>query len=275
MMIDSIIERKFNALKSIIKDTGNIAIGFSGGVDSTFLLKVCHDIAQGTEQKVAAITVESPMFSDSEREEAERICKGIGAEQYGINATWDDIKSFAHNPEDRCYLCKRIVFDKIIRVANELELKVVFDGTNADDKLDYRPGQKALQEMGVKSPLAEVGLTKLDIRLLSKSLGLDTWQKPAFACLASRIPYGEEITEGKLNMIGQVEEKLRGFGFEQLRVRHHGYVARIEILPEDRIKFFSLDMMDKVDAAVKEAGFRFAALDLAGYKMGSLNPTRE
>ena len=254
-------------LKRIIIAHGNAAVAFSGGVDSTLLAKVCHDLLGN---RSIAITIVSPLFPKNELVSAKKLASRIGIrheiiEEKGIDET------VAENTPDRCYHCKKIEFSSIIERAAELGFTAVFDGSNVDDLKDYRPGKRALDELNISSPLREAGMTKDDIRAYSKELGLETWDNPALACLASRIPYGERITEESLSRIDKAEDFLRSLGLRQFRVRSHGDIARIEVSPEERVRFFDTDTMDRTAAAMKSFGFAYAALDLEGYRTGSLN----
>lgn len=262
------MDEKLVKLNEILKSMGSVAVAFSGGVDSTFLLKVAFD---NLKDKVLAITASSSTFPEREMNEAIEFAKNIGANHMIIKSEELDIKGFAKNPQNRCYYCKRELFSKMKEIAAENGYEFVVDGTNADDTGDYRPGMAALKELGVRSPLLETGFTKADIRRLSKEMGLPTWDKPSFACLSSRVPYGQEITKEKLNMIEKSEQFLLDMGFRQVRVRHHGDIARIEVSPEERKKFFDLDLMDSVSEKLQEIGFKYVTLDLKGYRTGSMN----
>ncbi|MGA2141530.1 MAG: ATP-dependent sacrificial sulfur transferase LarE [Brevinematales bacterium] len=258
---------KYKNLLSLVKSYGKAAVAFSGGVDSSFLCRVCFDVL-GTSS--AAITIVSAMNPRSEIEESKDIASRIGIKHYLIT---DDIEDpeILRNPPDRCYHCKKMEFSHISAKAAEIGIDIVLDGSNYDDLSDYRPGRKALEELGIKSPLREACLTKLEIRELSKTAGLPTWDKPAYACLASRIPYGENITKEKLLRVEKSESFLRKIGFIQFRVRSHGEIARIEISPEERFKILDLKKMDEISAVLKSFGFIYVALELEGYKTGSLN----
>jgi len=262
------IDRKLERLKMILREYGSIAIAFSGGTDSTFLLKVAHDVLG---ENAIAITARSSVNPEWEYIETLQFTKNLGIEHIVIDINITDIEAFRKNPENRCYFCKKEIFTRIQKAARDHGISNVADGSNVDDLDDYRPGMLALKELGVYSPLREAGFTKKEVREASKEMGLPTWDKPAFACLASRIPYGDEITKEKLKMIEQAEEYLFSLGFRQLRVRHHRDLARIEVAPEDRSKFFDKAFMDMVNAKFKEIGYKYTALDLAGYRMGSLN----
>ncbi len=262
------LDRKFEKLKNIIREYGSIAVAFSGGTDSTFLLKTAHDVLG---DKAIAVTVHSPVNPDREYGEALEFAKNLGVKHIILDIDITEMDIFRKNPANRCYYCKKEIFSRILKTAQDHGVSKVADGSNIDDLDDYRPGMVALRELGIYSPLREAGFTKTEVREISRKLSLPTWDKPAYACLASRIPYGEEITIEKLKMIEQAEEYLFSLGFRQVRVRHHGDVARIEVLPGDRNRFFDESFMDMVGARFKEIGFKYAALDLTGYRMGSLN----
>ncbi len=247
---------------------GSLAIGFSGGVDSTFLLKVAHDILK---DKALAVIARSSTYPEREFRQAEDFVNKMGIKHVVIVSEELDIEGFSGNPVNRCYFCKKELFTKVSEVARENGIQYMADGANFDDLSDYRPGMLATTELQVVSPLKESGLTKDNIRLLSKEMGLPTWDKPAFACLASRFPYGQEITVEKLGMVDKAEQYLLDTGFRQVRVRHHGEVARIEVSVNERNKFFSEEIMDKVHAKLNEIGFAYIALDLKGYRTGSMN----
>ena len=258
---------KRDKLKRIIIAHGNAAVAFSGGVDSTLLAKVCYDLLG---KRSIAITVVSPLFPQSERASATRLASRIGIRHELIEESGID-EAVAENTPDRCYHCKKIEFSSIAARAAELGFTTIFDGSNVDDLKDYRPGKRALDELKIASPLREAGMTKDDIRAYSKELGLETWDNPALACLASRIPYGERITEESLSRIDKAEDFLRTLGLRQFRVRSHGDIARIEVSPDERVRFFDTALMDKTAATMKSFGFTYAALDLEGYRTGSLN----
>lgn len=262
------IDEKYNKLKEYIKNLGSAVIAFSGGVDSTFLAKVCSDVLK---DKALAVTATSSTYPEREFKEALNLAKEIGIRHKVIKSEELDIEGFSKNPINRCYYCKSELFSKLINVAKEEGLKYVLDGTNADDIGDFRPGRKAAKELGVVSPLLECGITKDDIRLLSKELGLPTWNKPAYACLSSRFPYGEEITVKKLSMVEMAENFLMDLGFTGFRVRHHGDIARIELKREQIDRMFDSELRDKVVKKLKEIGFKYIALDLEGYRTGSMN----
>lgn len=263
------LHQKYKRLKEIIRGYGSLAVAFSGGVDSTFLLKAAVD-ELGSE-RVAAITASSCFSPDREMKEASDFCKNAGISQIVAEMDILSVDGVAQNPPDRCYLCKKSIFTQIINLASEKGLAVVAEGSNMDDTGDYRPGMKAIAELAVKSPLKEAGLYKEEIRQLSRELGLPTWSKPSFACLASRFVYGETITEDKLSMVDRAEQLLLEMGFTQFRVRIHGELARIELLPEDIPVIMQPENRLKVYEKLKEYGFSYVSLDLKGYRTGSMN----
>lgn len=260
--------QKLDVLKSKLQELESVAIAFSGGVDSTFLLKVAHD-ALG--EKCVAVTIHAMMHSNKEIEEAKEYTKALGVKHIVINLDNFDVKEFIDNDTKRCYHCKKAIFTTIINVAKENNINYVLDGTNLDDLGDYRPGLKALSELNIQSPLKDSCLTKQDIRILSKELNVPTFNKPAFACLATRIPYGETITNEKLRMIEKSEDYLQEIGFRQFRVRHHGDLARIEVEQNEIHKFFNEDLLKNTHNKLRDIGFKFVTLDLLGYRMGSMN----
>jgi uncharacterized protein len=236
------LEEKYSRLIKTITARGSAAVAFSGGVDSSFL---CHAAAEALKEKALAITIVSPMLPKSEIHYAREIADKIGIEHILLEeSTIDD--EVAANPKDRCYYCKKIEFGRIIAEAEKRGIAAVLDGSNMDDLGDYRPGLQALAELKVISPLREAGLAKAEIRELSRRFGLPSWDKPAFACLASRIPYGEPLSTEKLRRVEAAEEFLRTLGFRQFRVRSHGDLARIEVAPEERRLFFSEALLDSV-----------------------------
>ncbi|WP_238902104.1 ATP-dependent sacrificial sulfur transferase LarE [Clostridium sp. YIM B02506] len=263
-----LLDEKLELLKDIIRKKGSAAVAFSGGVDSTFLIRVAKEVLG---DKLIAVTATSSTYPERELNEAIKYAKDFGVKHIIISSEELDIEGFASNPKNRCYYCKKELFTKVKEVALENGVEYVFDGSNLDDNGDYRPGMLAAKELLVISPLKEAGLSKKDIRDLSKEYGLETWNKPAFACLSSRFPYGNKITLPKLKMIDQAEQFLLDMGIRQVRVRHHGEIARIEVAPEEREKFFNIEFMDKISSKFKEIGFIYTTLDIAGYRTGSMN----
>ena len=262
------LHEKLRKLKEYLSELGSVAVAFSSGVDSTFLLRTAHEVLG---DDVIALTARSCSFPGRELKEAEEFCKSEGIRHIIIESEELAIDGFKQNPKNRCYLCKKELFSKMIQTAKEEGIKFVAEGSNLDDNGDYRPGLKAIAELGIKSPLREAGLTKDDIRALSKEMGLKTWDKPSFACLASRFVYGETITEEKLAMVDKAEQLLLDLGFRQVRVRIHGDIARIEILPAEFSKLMEDAVRDKVNSTLKNLGFSYVAMDLEGYRSGSMN----
>jgi uncharacterized protein len=262
-----VIDEKYRRLLDLIGRRGSAAVAFSGGVDSSFL---CHAAVAALGNKALAVTVVSPMLPQSEIHCAKSVAQQTGIEHILVEET-DIDEEVAANPKERCYFCKKIEFGAIMKTAKERGMAAVLDGSNADDPGDYRPGLRALEELGIISPLREAGLHKAEIRELSRRFGLPTWDKPAFACLASRIPYGERIDREKLARIEKAEEALGAAGFRQFRVRSHGDIARIEVAPEERRRFFDETLLDGLSRSIKACGFLYAAFELEGYVMGSMN----
>ena len=269
-MVPNDIVSKLNDLKTYIKSLQSLAVFFSGGVDSTFLLAVAHEVLG---DRAIAVTGVDASVPKRELDEAQKFC--IEHNIRHILCTVDPLKvdAYRKNGPDRCYYCKHGIFTEIRKIADEYGIEYIAEGSNLDDAGDYRPGLKAASELSVVSPLREKGLSKSDVRILSKEMGLRTWNKPSYACLASRFVYGEEITEEKLNMIDRAEQFLIDLGFFEERVRMHGKIARIEVGPSDIPRLASDEIRTKVYDEFKKIGFMFVTLDLKGYKTGSMNAT--
>lgn len=262
-MVDERLER----LRSIVRELRSVLVAYSGGLDSAFVLAVAHEVL-GAERCVA-LTAVSPSLPAREREDAVRIAARLGARHELVESHEIHDPRYAANPADRCFHCKSELYSITSRRVRELGLDTVINGTNLDDLGDYRPGLEAAANAGVRSPLVEAGLRKDEVRELARALGLDCWDKPAAACLSSRIPHGTSVTPERLRQIEQLEDALHALGLRQLRVRYHGEVARIEVAQAELERAFA--QRAAIDRAGKAAGFTFVALDLAGYKTGSLN----
>ena len=264
------IHEKHGQLKQHLSDLGRIAVAFSGGVDSTFLLKTAHDVLG---DRVIAVTARSCSYPERELKEAVDFCKAHGVRHFICDSEELDIDGFSENPLNRCYLCKNELFAKIRAVAREQNIEYIAEGSNIDDNNDYRPGHLAIAEHGVKSPLRYAKLTKDEIRALSKEMGLPTWDKQSFACLSSRFPYGESITTERLSMIDKAEQYLLDAGFKQVRVRYHNDLARIET-DKDGFRLLEDELLrEKIYSEFKQIGFTYVASDLLGYRTGSMNET--
>ena len=265
-------EEKKKKLLSYLKDLGRTAVAFSAGVDSTFLLKTAQE-ALGSQ--VIAITGRFASSPEREDREASSLCRAWGIEHITMDIDQFSIPGFEENPPDRCYLCKKALFTSFLEAARERGFLHLAEGSNADDVSDYRPGLRAIAELRVKSPLKDVGLTKQEIRYLSEKMKLPTWNKPALACLATRLPYGERITPEKLEAIDKAEGMLCDYGFSQVRVRMHGEIARIEVSPSQFDKLLDPGILFPVRQKLHALGFLYVTLDLDGYATGSMNKTLE
>lgn len=263
------LQSKYRKLKTVLARMGSVVTAFSGGVDSTLLLRVARDVLGNN---VLAVTAVSPTTPRHEREDAVFLARDIGVEHVIVSSNELDLSEFVANPADKCYICKKSRFGDLLRLARERGFACVIDGGNVDDHDDYRPGIRAVRELAVRSPLAEAGLFKKEIRRLSKRLGLPTWNKPAYACLATRIPYGSPITEEKLRQLDAAEDFVRSLApGVQVRVRHHGDIARIEVEPEVMRMLLRRNVRSSLVEHFRELGFSFVSLDLEGYSTGSLN----
>jgi uncharacterized protein len=260
--------QKFEELRSYLSELGSIAIAFSGGVDSTFLLKTAHDVLG---DGAIAVTARSRSFPKRELEGARTFCEREGIIHIIFDSEELEIDGFSSNPVNRCYLCKKEIFTKMRAVASQHGIANVAEGSNMDDEGDYRPGLTAIAEQGVKSPLRHAGLYKAEVRMLSKEMGLPTWDKQSFACLSSRFPYGEEITPERLDMIDEAEQFLLDIGFNQVRVRFHGNLARIETDEDGFAKMAGASVRKKISDKFRSIGFTYVSLDLIGYRTGSMN----
>jgi len=265
---ESSAEVKLDSLKRILSEMSGVVVAFSGGTDSTLLLKVAHDELG---DKALAVTAVSPSLSAEELQSARRMAKKVGAPHLVIDSDELDNPDYAANPPERCYHCKHVLFDELLELAREKCLTHVVDGCNVDDLGDHRPGMRAARELGVRSPLMEAGLTKADIRTLSRKLGLPTWNKPSGACLASRIPYGTAITQERLKQVEDAERFVRSLGISQVRVRLHEDIARIEVDAESMPVL--LENRSPIVEELRRLGFSYVTADLEGYRTGSMNET--
>jgi uncharacterized protein len=261
-------EKKLKNLKEIIDKLESVVIAFSGGCDSSFLAKIAYDVLG---DRAIAITADSELYANSEVKDSEKIAADIGIKHEIISSNELETPGFSDNPPERCYYCKKELFSGLLEVAKKKGFRHVLDGSNFDDTDDYRPGMKAGRELDIRSPLREAGLTKEEIRQLSRKFGLSTADKPAMACLASRFPYGTKIKKRDLQKVEKAEQFLRDMRFIQLRVRHHGDIARIEVLPEDIESLLRKDFREKILAEFKKLGYKYVTFDLEGYITGSMN----
>ena len=262
------IQQKLERLHAFFAPLESVMVAFSGGVDSTFVLKVAH---QSIGDRVLALTTTSPTMPDDDHQSAVEMARLIGARHLVIESNELEVPGYAQNPINRCYLCKHNLFTVCEAKAGELGIATIVDGLNLDDLTDYRPGVQAAGEKRVRHPLVEAELTKAEIRELSRSLGLPTWDRPASPCLSSRFPYGTEITPDGLLKVGEGEKVLHALGFKVARVRYHADVARIEVEPGQVARLLSPDLRETIDRELKRIGFRFVTVDLKGFRSGSLN----
>jgi len=267
--MDKSVEEKTARLKEIFRSMGKVLVAYSGGVDSTLLLRVAHESLGGGH--VLAVTALSPLYPDRELAAAKRMALEMGLKHILIESNELEIEGFSRNPSNRCYLCKKELFEEMQNIARKEGIPYIVEGSTLDDERDHRPGKKAIQELRIRSPLQEARFTKGDVRELSRALGLSTWDKPSFACLASRFPYGEEITPEGLKMVDEAENFLISLGFKQVRVRHYQNLARIEVYPEEISRLMNGSLREKIVDRLKKIGYHYVTLDLQGFRSGSMN----
>jgi len=260
---------KLEDLRATLSQMGSVLVTFSGGIDSALVLRVATDLLG---EHAVGLTAVGPALAETERAEAVRIARDMGARHLMVDSAEIHDPNYRKNPDDRCYFCKTELYRVAERKRAELDLGWIANGTNADDLGDYRPGLRAADEGRVRSPLVEAGMGKADVRAAARELGMDVWDKPASACLASRIPHGVEVTAERLGRIGTLEARLRGMGLRQVRARFHGDIVRVEVEAAELGRAFAL--RERILEVGRQAGFRFVTLDLAGYRTGSLNPDR-
>jgi uncharacterized protein len=266
--LSSCAEEKEQSLRRLVRSFGSVIVAFSGGVDSAYLAYVANDELG---DRTLAVTADSASYPTFQRALADQITQTFGIKHEVILTKEFDDLNYTSNPPNRCYYCKSELYSKLDELARARGFEVICDGTNADDVGDYRPGRQAARERGVRSPLLDCGMTKSEIREMSLRAGLSTWNEPASACLSSRVPYGQMVTIEKLSMVDRAEMKLKQLGFKQVRVRHHGDIARVEIAEEELPRALDVVMAKRISEELKSLGFKYVTLDLEGYRTGSLN----
>lgn len=267
--MDPLVKAKYLRLKEIFLSMEKVLVAFSGGGDSTLLLRVAQDTLGN--KNVLAVTALSPLYPERELSGVKKLIQALGTRHRLVESNELEIPKFSKNPPNRCYHCKQKLFTELLTIAAAESIPFVVEGSTLDDDQDHRPGRLAIQELGIRSPLKEADFTKMEVRELSRALGLSTWDKPSFACLASRFPYGEEITEDGLRMVDEAEDFLFRLGFKQVRVRHYGGLARIEILKEEMERLMDGSLREEVVKRLREIGYTYVTLDLQGFRSGSMN----